>query len=154
MSRESTDKDMALTEEQLRGIWAAAQASPGSTGAQSEPPQSGAESGAAANTAVKDTPAVHTGFESISPDLRGERSVQPEMTGTPPGLHSLKEEIGVEETWFSPSMDPGPSTYPDLAQYLSAEYRCDQPSPPFHTSPGRAANTPPSVQSWHNLLYQ
>lgn len=162
MSRESTDKDMALTEEQLRGIWAAAQVSPGSTGAPSEPPQNGVESGEAASAIIDDTTVPLHGVKVYNPNSNAEMqargtgltSVQAGMLGAQSGLPSLKEDIGDVGSWLSPSADAGSSTYPDLAQYLSTECNWGQPSSPLQTSSGRASHTPPSVQSWHNLLYQ
>lgn len=162
MSRESTDKDMALTEEQLRGIWAAAQASPGSMGAPLEPPQNGVASRVAASAAVDDTPASHHRVQIYNPDSdakaqerrSGSTSAQAGISGAQSDLSSLKEDNGDVGSWFNPSAGAGPSTYPDLAQYLVTDCSYGQPSPPFQPSPGRATHTPPSVQSWHNLLYQ
>lgn len=159
MSRESTDKDVTLTEEQLRGIWAAAQCSPRSEGAPSDPSQGGMETTPTANT-VADTPVPWNRFDGNHADLGGEArdgalaqaANHAVVRGSESSLPSLTEEIGVDTSWFDPSPDPGPSTRP--AQQLHTGLSYGQPSPPCQISPGRVAHTATSVQSWHNLLYQ
>lgn len=167
MSRESTDKDVTLSEEQLRGIWAAAQVSPGSTEAPSNPSNPGPGriqlEETPATFTMNETPGPWTLYEEDYADVGGEgrdggfqvqATNQGGIAGAESSLPGIREDVGVEDSWFNPSAGAGPSTHPDIAQYLSSEHNYGQPSPPFQSSPGRITHSATSVQSWHNLLYQ
>ncbi|KAJ9092767.1 hypothetical protein QFC19_008622 [Naganishia cerealis] len=170
MSRESTDKGVTLSDEQLAGIWAAAQCSPGSAGAQpSDPPTEGSDKEATPTTyAVEETPRLWQGHDTNNyADMGGEigngglvvdsLGLNGRISGNGSNSRGATEgDIVFDTQWATPTAGAGPSTQSIPAPFFNREYRHgSQHSPPFFQPPqGEVGNTVTSTQSRHNLLYQ
>lgn len=169
MSREPADKGVTLTEEQLAGIWAAAQCSPGSAGGQPNPPRAGgAHAGTSVSYAVEETPGpwmghdadgyAEVGGEAVGRGLvdgLGVNGRAAMMKRSPPGF--AEGDLGLDNTWFNPSPDAGPSFHSNPAHQLlnSGDTQGTRPGLAFHqSSQEQVAHSGTNTQSRRDLMYQ
>lgn len=171
MSREPTDKGVTLTEEQLAGIWAAAQCSPGSAGGgqPTNPPRAGGHiAGTSANYAMEETPMPWMGHDVDGyAEMGGQAGARGMVDGlglngrtatmkhSPPGFN--EGDIGIDNTWFNPSPDAIPSFQSNPTHHLinSADTQGPRPGLPFHqSSQEHIAHSGTSNQSRRDLMYQ
>ncbi|KAJ9098748.1 hypothetical protein QFC21_004396 [Naganishia friedmannii] len=170
MSREPTDKGVTLSEEQLAGIWAAAQCSPGSAGGQppNPPPAGGIHAGTSVSYAVEETPGPWMGhdvdgYAEMGGEARASRGML-ESLGMNGRLATVKHsppsftegDLGMENSWFNPSPDAGPSFQSNPTQRLSYSGDTQGPRPdlPFQqSSQEQVAHSGTSNQSRRDLMY-
>lgn len=166
MSRESTDKAVTLSEDKLAGIWAAAQCSPESAGAQpSNPPHEGVNNeGTPTACAIEDTPGLWMGYDEEMGGEVGDRGLLDGLglNGRVSGAGSssqgfTKGDIIIDNPWFTPSADAGPSTQSDPEHHLSNSGYGQEARPSllfFQSTQAQVGHSATSTQSRHNLLYQ
>jgi hypothetical protein len=171
MSREPTDKGVTLTEEQLAGIWAAAQCSPGSAGGgqPTNPPRAGGHiAGTSANYAMEETPMPWMGHDVDGyAEMGGQAGARGMVDGlglngrtatmkhSPPGFN--EGDVVIDNTWFNPSPDAIPSFQSNPTHHLSnsADTQGPRPGLPFHqSSQEQIALSGTSNQSRRDLMYQ